>query len=188
VQELGADKWDREAWWNRADGGCVERFMNLTRSWMVIALALMVLAPITWSQNSALEKQTRVFLDAYAKGDQETVLELVDRENVTVYGSDVAEVVHGADALLKMMALDQQLWRGSAYIGAMEHVSVIEDKSLASMFFDAPFSVAGRPPVAVRFAVLWKREGGRWLLVQSSNAVPTEHQSAAEILHSMEGK
>jgi hypothetical protein len=30
----------------------------------------------------------------------------------------------------------------------------------------------------------WRRTGNRWLLLQSSNAVVTEHQSATELLAS----
>lgn len=151
-------------------------------------IILLTLTPTAWCQNSAIEKQTQTFLDAYAKGDQKAVLDLIDQENITVYGSDVAEFAHGSDAVLKMLANDQQLWGGSAHIGKMEHVSLVQDHSLASIFFDLPFSVGGRPPVAVRFSVIWRREGKRWLLVQSSNVVPTEHQSAAELLQQMKGK
>jgi hypothetical protein len=70
----------------------------------------------------------------------------------------------------------------------MEHISLIQNHSLASIFFDVPFSVGNRAPVSVRFAATWKLEGKQWLLVQSSNVVPTEHQSAAELLHPLQSK
>jgi hypothetical protein len=136
----------------------------------------------TWAQDSEIQMDTPVFLDAYVRGDGQVILTLIDQENVTMYGSDATEVVHGSDALLKLVAADQQLWGGSAHFGAMEHVSLVQNHSFASIFFDIPFSVGGRPPVPVRVAAIWKREGKRWLLVQSSNAVVTEHQSAIELL------
>jgi len=37
-----------------------------------------------------------------------------------------AEVAHGSDAVLQTLALDQQLWGGSAHIGAMERISLIQ--------------------------------------------------------------
>jgi hypothetical protein len=80
-------------------------------------------------------------------------------KNIMVYGSDAAEIVHGSDALLKLLTADQRLWGGSARFGAMEHVSLVQNHSFASIFFDVSFSAGGRPPVPVRVAAIWKREG-----------------------------
>lgn len=162
--------------------------MNIERAFTTALFSLIFLTSAAWCQDGQIQKQTRIFLDAYAKGDGQVVLSLMDRDNVTMYGSDAAEVVHGSDAVLKTLALDQQLWGGSAHIGQMEHISLIQNHSLASIFFDVPFSVGNRAPVPVRFSAIWKREGNRWLLVQSSNVVPTVHQSAAELLHPGEDK
>jgi hypothetical protein len=136
----------------------------------------------SWSQSSPIQDRTRIFLDAYAKGDQQTVLDLIDHSHVTMYGSDVAEVVHGTDALLKLMESDQKIWGGAAHMGPMDHVSITETKGLATIFFNVTFSVGGRSPIPVRVAAVWKREGKSWLLIQSSNSVVTEHQSAEELL------
>jgi hypothetical protein len=162
--------------------------MKNKRDLSIALLATVLLASPAWCQNAPIQQLTRTFLDAYAKGDRQTVLSLIDRENITVYGSDAAEVAQGSDAVMQTLALDQQLWGGSAHIGKMEHISLIQNHSLASIFFDVPFSVGNRAPVPVRFAATWKREGKQWLLVQSSNVVPTEHQSAAELLHSLQSK
>lgn len=126
--------------------------------------------------------QTRLFLDAYARGDRANVVRLLDGDAVTVYGSDADEVFHGGAAVAGMLANDLRLWGGSARIGRMEHVSVVERGELASIFFDAPFSVRGRASMPVRFAMVWRRAHGPWLLVQSSNVVPTRNQSAAKLL------
>ena len=127
-------------------------------------------------------EQTRLFLDAYAHGDRATVLRLVDGDAVTVYGSDADEVFTGRAAVATMLDDDQRLWGGPATIGAMEHVTVAANGDLASVFFDAPFSVRGGPSLPVRFAMVWRRSHGGWLLVQSSNVVPTRGQSAAQLL------
>ena len=156
--------------------------MKLLKIRAITALLLTGFVLPTWAQDSEIQKDTPVFLDAYGRGDGQVILTLIDQENVTMYGSDATEVVHGSDALLKLVAADQQLWGGSAHFGAMEHVSLVQNHSFASIFFDIPFSVGGRPPVPVRVAAIWKREGERWLLVQSPNAVVTEHQSAIELL------
>ena len=154
---------------------------NLTTSHMLAFAAFLFCAP-SLSQSSPIQDRTRIFLDAYAKGDQRTVLNLIDHAHVTMYGSDVAEVVHGADAVLKLMDSDQKLWGMTARMGPMNHVSITEVKGLATVFFDVTFSVGGRPPIPVRVAAVWKREGKSWLLIQSSNSVVTQHQSAEELL------
>ncbi len=129
-----------------------------------------------------LTAQTRAFLDAYARGDRQRVLALIDRAAIVVYGSDAAEVFRGAADVESMLSNDLRLWGGTAQIGPMDHVTVIETKNLTSLFFDAPFSAGGRPPLPVRFAMVWRRSGKKWLLVQSSNVVPTQGQSAAQLL------
>jgi hypothetical protein len=175
-----SERWPHE--WNQARGVCVWSRMNLRAAFCLSTIAGLVLASPGWCQDSEVKQQTRAFLDAWARGDKEAVMSVVDRQNVTVYGGDASEVAHGAEELARMLALDQRLWGGAARIGAMEHVTVSESDSLASIFFDAPFSVGDRAPVTVRFAATWKREGEKWLLVQSSNVVPTMHQSAGELL------
>lgn len=150
---------------------------------MRIALALLLLTGSSaLAGTTDIKMQTRQVLDAYARGDSAGVLALSDPEAITVYGSDAAEVFHGAAALKTMLAYDQRLWGGAAQIGPLDHVNLVETKDLASIFFDAPFSVGGRPPLPVRFAMTWRRTGKRWLLVQSSNVVPTQGQSARQLL------
>lgn len=128
-----------------------------------------------------LTAQTRVFLDAYAKGDEETVLGLIT-DDICVYGSDVAEYFRGPSAVRGMIVKDMKLWGGAATIGPMQDVSVVVRGELGTVFFDAPFSAGGRPAVVVRFATVWRWTPKGWLLAQSSNTVPTTGQSAAELL------
>lgn len=135
------------------------------------------------AQSPGISAQTRLFLDAYARGDRKTVLGLVDAHAITVYGSDLAEICHGPAALADLLSNDLRLWGGSAHIGPMEHVSVEQSGGLASVFFDAPFSAGDRAPIPVRFAMVWRHTSKGWRLVQSSNVVPTQGQSAAQLLH-----
>jgi ketosteroid isomerase-like protein len=128
-----------------------------------------------------IKSDTRNFLDAYARGDREAVLALT-APDITVYGSDAAEVFHGHTEVASMLANDQKLWGGPANIGPMEHVTVAQAKDIVSIFFDASFSAGGRPALPVRFAMIWRRLGGKWLIVQSSNVVPTVGQSAELLL------
>ena len=80
-----------------------------------------------------------------------------------------------------MLIADQRLWGGAAHVGTMGNITLVKDRDLASMAFNVPFSLGNRPPVPVRVTAIWKRAGKQWLLVQSLNAVLTEHQSAAEL-------
>jgi hypothetical protein len=128
-----------------------------------------------------VKTQTRTLLDAYAREDQKTVLASIDDRTV-MYGSDATEVFHGVASIQAMLSNDARLWSGTAHIGEMQNITVVRQGNLESIFFQAPFTVGNRPAVPVRFCMTWRRTGGRWLLLQSSNAVVTEHQSAAELL------
>lgn len=156
--------------------------MGKLKLWILAVCVATGLAASAGGQSSSIEEKTRRFLDAYASGDRQKVLSLIDRTNIVMYGSDLAEVVRGSDAVLKLLDEDQRLWGGTARMGEMEHVSTIESKGLASIVFNVSFSVGGRPPIPVRVVAVWKRVGKEWLLVQSSNSVVTEHQSAEELL------
>jgi SnoaL-like domain len=133
------------------------------------------------AQATDVKSQTRTLLDAYAREDQKTVLASIDDRTV-MYGSDATEVFHGVASIQALLANDARLWSGTAHIGEMQNITVVKQGNLESIFFQAPFTVGNRPPVPVRFCMIWRRNGKHWLLLQSSNAVVTEHQSAAELL------
>jgi ketosteroid isomerase-like protein len=133
------------------------------------------------AQAPDVTSQTRSLLDAYARADANTVLASVDDKTV-IYGSDAGEVFRGIAAIREMLSNDARLWSGTAHIGEMKNVTVVKQGPLESIFFQAPFTVGNRPPVPVRFCMIWRHTGNRWLLLQSSNAVVTEHQSAEELL------
>jgi hypothetical protein len=139
------------------------------------------LSSVLHAQAKDVTSQTRTLLDAYAQEDQKIVLAAVDDQTV-IYGSDATEVFHGVASIQVMLANDARLWSGTAHIGEMQNVTVVKQGNLESIFFQALFTVGNRPAVPVRFCMTWRRTGGRWLLLQSSNAVVTEHQSAAELL------
>ena len=139
------------------------------------------LSSVLHAQTTDVKTQTRTLLDAYAREDQKIVLAAVDDQTV-MYGSDATEVFHGVASIQVMLANDARLWSGTAHIGEMQNVTVVKQGNLESIFFQALFTVGNRPAVPVRFCMTWRRTGGRWLLLQSSNAVVTEHQSAAELL------
>jgi ketosteroid isomerase-like protein len=142
---------------------------------------MLIGAPAIAATKPDIAQQTQLFLNAYASGDRNTVLSMIASDAV-VYGSDASEIVHGAAAGSSLFTDDQRLWGGSAHIGEMKNISMVRQGNLASIFFDADFSVGGRPPLPVRYAMVWRLTSGKWLLVQSSNVVPTQGQSAADLL------
>jgi ketosteroid isomerase-like protein len=163
----------------------VDRTMPATmwmKPFVLCAIATFTLTAPS-SATPTVSAQTRIFLDAYARGDRATVLHLIDGDAVTIYGSDAGEIFRGRAGVARMLDYDHRLWGRAARIGPMDHVSVIERGEFASIFFDAPFTLPGRPRIPVRFAMVWQREAGEWRLVQSSNVVPTEDRSAALLLH-----
>jgi hypothetical protein len=145
--------------------------------------ACLSFSSILHAQATDVKSQTRILLDAYAREDQKIVLASIDDRTV-MYGSDATEVFLGVASIQAMLSNDARLWSGTAHIGEMQNITVVKQGNLESIFFQAPFNVGNRPAVPVRFCMTWRRTGNRWLLLQSSNAVVTEHQSATELLAS----
>lgn len=133
------------------------------------------------AQTGDVKSQTRALLDAYARQDAKAVLASISDDTV-MYGSDESEVFRGPAAIQKMLSDDARLWAGTAHIGEMQDVTIVKAHGFQSIFFEAPFTVGGRPAVPVRFCMVWRQARKRWLLVQSSNAVVTQHQGAADLL------
>lgn len=152
----------------------------------VVLLTVLVSAlgagAVTAEPSVSISATTRLFLDAYTRGDRGTILRLIEPKSVIVYGSDAAEIARGSAQVVTMLGNDARLWHGKARIGKMEHVSFMQSNAFASIFFDAPFSLDGKRVVPVRFAMVWRRASDGWKLVQSSNVVPTQGQSAEQLL------
>jgi ketosteroid isomerase-like protein len=153
------------------------------------SLALLVLAGCAAgggngsAEAARAEVASRVdaLLAAYAAGDPQRVMALVDTRGIVVFGSDVAERAVGPAQVRRMMADDFRLW-GSARFGRPDAMDVRVDGMLASAFFNVPFAADGGPERIVRMATVWHKVGGRWLLTQASSTVPTTGSSASELL------
>ncbi|MGB6142876.1 MAG: nuclear transport factor 2 family protein [Rhodanobacter sp.] len=160
--------------------------MKTSRSFaLALALALAACAstsPRTTDARGEVEQQVDKLLHAYAANDPAAVLAMLDPRGFTIYGSDVTEVVRDDAGLRQLMADDFALWK-TARFGAPANLDIRVEGTVASAFFDVPFSAGGRPPVTVRFGTSWRHDDGRWMLMQSSNTVPTTGSSAHQLLH-----
>ena len=134
-----------------------------------------------------LKARVRQFLDAYAADDQRTASTMIDPDQFTMFGSDVAEIAHGTAGLKRFMNDDHRLWR-TAKFGEVQHFDSRIGRDYASAFFDVPFSASGGQPVTVRVSTVWHKRDDRWLLTQSSNCVPTTGSSAHELLSKQASK
>lgn len=76
--------------------------MNTRILALAIVLSTGLVSPVL-AQETAIQNRTQDILEAYVRGDVKAILPLVDQNSVTIYGSDVAEVAHGADALVKLL-------------------------------------------------------------------------------------
>jgi hypothetical protein len=100
---------------------------------------------------TGVQTRTQAFVEAYVRGDFQAVQRMIDSREISMYGSDVTEIVHGADGVQHLMMLDQKVWGGAARVGQMQRVSVVEGEEMATVFFDLPFiSVAERFHFAVQ--------------------------------------
>lgn len=160
--------------------------MKTSRGFAIaLALALAACAstsPRTTDARGEVEQQVDKLLHAYAANDPAAVLAMLDPRGFTIYGSDTAEVVRDEAGLRQLMADDFALWK-TARFGAPANLDIRVEGTAASAFFDVPFSAGGRPPVTVRFGTSWRRDDGRWVLMQGSNTVPTTGSSAHQLLH-----
>jgi Domain of unknown function (DUF4440) len=132
-------------------------------------------------RDSTLLSRVQVLLDAYARDDSSGVLQILDSNEFAMYGSDASELVSTPAQLVTVMADDFKLWH-TAKFGRMRDITTSVRGDCGSVFFQIPFSAGGSAEVLVRFATVWRRANGVWLLTVSSNTVPTVGSSAADIL------
>lgn len=135
---------------------------------------------VTLADADAISLTSR-FLDSYVGNDEQAVRAFL-APDVKAYGTDVSEFFSGPDGVVEMLRNDQKLWRRSGSLGDVAHSSVVGGCGLASVAFHRPFLIPGRPAVHVRFNMIIRDDGERWLLAQSANSVPTVGQSAEELL------
>jgi hypothetical protein len=86
--------------------------MKLMKIRVITALLLTGFVFPVWAKDSEIQKHTQAFLDAHVGGDRQVILTLIDQENITMYGSDAAEIVHGSGALFKLVAADSNCGEG----------------------------------------------------------------------------
>jgi hypothetical protein len=98
-------------------------------------------------------------LDVYAANDRSRVFSMVDRDEFTAYGSDLAEVVQDTAGLKHLMDDDFALWRTAGF-GTLTDVDVRMGSDLATAFFNVPFSVGAASPVTVRLSTTWRKISG----------------------------
>jgi ketosteroid isomerase-like protein len=149
-----------------------------------IAIAIAAAIALTSASRAGepeLQRTVVTFLDSYANGDKAAVLASV-APDIRMYGSDSAEFYSGIDGVSRMFDDDMKLWGGAAKFGTLQDVSTVQEGDLETIFFDVPFSVGLRPPVPVRFSMVWRLKPDGWKLLLSSNVAPTVGQSAADIL------
>ncbi len=166
------------------DATLKQRFLRAGVS-LCLAINLAACSSVATQQNNA---QSEVMMRAsqlmtrYSANDFAGVLELIDKQQFTMWGSDIKEVVHSSNELQELMRADFALW-GTAKIDNLRDVDFRTDGRFATAFFSLSFQAGRMPPVPVRVATTWIKRNGEWFLTQSANSVPTRGQSAAVILH-----
>lgn len=150
-------------------------------AFLQVSCAVPASSSVAATEGPEIEARVAQLLTAYAANDQEGIVRMLDPAGVTVFGSDLSEVVRTPGGLRQLMSDDFALW-GSAAFGPIQDLDLRVQGGLATAFFHAPFSAGGRPPVPVRFSTVWRKAGGQWLLTQSANTVPTTRSSARELL------
>lgn len=150
---------------------------SLTAIGLALAFCLFATGVSAEPSDASVIVAVHKLLDRYASNDPKGVIALLDPEGFIIYGSDAAEEVRTVPALMELMKADFRLWHTAAF-GKIRDLSIVVQGSLATAYFQVPFSAGGRPPVLVRFSTTWRKVNGVWRLRQSANTVPTIGMSA----------
>jgi hypothetical protein len=147
------------------------RVLFVATAWMLSACTT---APLAQGDSAAAEKEIRQrvadLLQRYANNDQAGVLAMLDPERLTVFGSNLTEVVRTPQQLEALMNRDFGLWQ-SATFTHIRDIDTRSDGTLATTYLVFDFSAANGPTVPIRFSSTWRKVKGEWLLTQSASAV-----------------
>src|SRR4051812_45679705 len=110
----------------------------LAFSVLAVSLAGCSTAPPKSVAGSEQEIMGRVeaLLDRYAANDQKGVIAMLDPNRITIFGSDLKEVVKTNDAVSRLMTDDFTLWH-SAKFSDVRDVDVRMSDRMATTFFAA---------------------------------------------------
>ncbi len=156
------------------------------------AVGIAMFSPNASAKESCAELRpsVRAMLDAYSAKDIDSAMRFMEGGNVLIMGTDRTELADNAEKVRALLGDDFALW-GSSRFGEFSFVSCRQSRDMATMAFDVPFTMQRSPDksdiVLIRFLTVWTKRGGKWLLTQSLNSVPTEGQSAKEILKRASG-
>jgi len=115
-------------------------------------------------------KRVDSLLYRYSQNDQPGVLAMLDPDRLTVFGSNLTEIIRSSDQLRGLMTRDFEQW-GSASFSDVRDVDVRVEGNLATAYFVLTFSAARGPTLPIRFSTTWRKVNGEWLLTQSANSV-----------------
>lgn len=143
----------------------------------VIALLLSIAAPVEASQaDPTLVASAKALLADYAAKNTAAAATMIDPA-ATVYGERADEVENTPDAVRALFQSDGKQWKAASF-GALRNVSSSGSGDMGTLFFDAPFSCTfadgTKRTLWIRFATVWHRVNGHWLLLQSTNHTLTD--------------
>ncbi len=140
-----------------------------------LLLFSLVTTPIgNTAADSSLTQSIRAVLTAYGNKDIDGVLKRMVPDHPVMYGSGVSEVYTTQTGIRRFLRSDYRQWDSSKF-GALQNLNVDVEGATASAFFDAPFTMNSHGHVlnvVVRFATVWHKIDGTWLLAESANFVP----------------
>ena len=141
---------------------------------IAISLAACTTAPPIAKADPAAEAQVlqrvNTLLSRYSSNDQPGVVAMLDPRKLSVFGSNLSEVIHSSDEMRSFMSRDFAQW-GGAKFSDVRNTDVRVDGNLATAYFVITFSAANGPTLPIRLCTTWHRVKGEWLLTQSASAV-----------------
>ena len=128
-------------------------------------------------EDPQITERVNALLHAYSSKDVPAVMSMLD-PRAAMYGTATSEFYTTPSGIERLLQADYSRWTSSSF-GDPRDVTVETSGDLQTIFFDTPFTAAyvdgQKRTFVIRFATVWRKEGGHWLLIQSMNAVAADN-------------
>lgn len=118
--------------------------------------------------HAAVIARVKDFMNRYEQNDQDGVMAMVDKREITVIAGP-GEKVTSIDGFRAFMTRNFQQWQTARFTDIRD-LDVRVGKDLATAYFLFTFAAADQPGLPIRVSLTWRKDGKEWLLTQCASA------------------
>ncbi|MGE5431382.1 MAG: nuclear transport factor 2 family protein [Syntrophomonadaceae bacterium] len=144
------------------------------------------------SEKKAVEARIQQMMDGMSKEDMSSLMGLISPAEFLGFGTDSAEVLRNAAEFREQtkneFVMNDKFEFSKPHILA---VSVSDNADLAASLVETPAEVVmhGKPMhMLIRLAQTWRKENGKWMMINLLFQVASTGQSTAELVRKMTEK